>query len=164
MQGFLELFISIKSSTIAVFFPLFHVFHCGNINSYTTNLIPLARWDITYSEWLIGTFKKFMYRGVCMYRKNFWAINTFKKMFYMFQAVPPPIIRSTKPYIQSQVLSNQYCCYRGWDANLWSSFSPTIAAGSSTGLTIPDVVYTVLCYWLWAEEPPETCRSIYRNK
>ena len=28
----------------------------------------------------------------------------------MFQAVPPPIIRSTKLYIQRQVLSNQYCC------------------------------------------------------
>jgi len=28
----------------------------------------------------------------------------------MFQAVSPPIIRSTKLYIQRQVLSNQYCC------------------------------------------------------
>jgi len=28
----------------------------------------------------------------------------------MFQAVPPPIIRSTKLYIQRQVLSDQYCC------------------------------------------------------
>ena len=34
----------------------------------------------------------------------------FYKSFYMFQAVPPPIIRSTKLYIQHQVLSNQYCC------------------------------------------------------
>ena len=39
----------------------------------------------------------------------------FYKLLYMFQAVPPPIIRSTKLYIQCQVLSNQYCCYRGWD-------------------------------------------------
>ena len=37
----------------------------------------------------------------------------FYKLFYTFQAVPPPIIRSTKPYIQRQVLSNQCCCYRG---------------------------------------------------
>jgi len=31
------------------------------------------------------------------------------KLLYMFQTVPPPIIRSTKLYIQRQVLSNQYC-------------------------------------------------------
>ena len=33
----------------------------------------------------------------------------------MFQAVPPPIIRSTKLYIQRQVLSTDTaaCCYRG---------------------------------------------------
>ena len=34
----------------------------------------------------------------------------FYKLLYMFQAVPPPIIRSTELYIQRQVLSNQYCC------------------------------------------------------
>jgi len=32
------------------------------------------------------------------------------KTLYMFQEVPPPIIRSTQLYIQRQVLSNQYCC------------------------------------------------------
>ena len=30
----------------------------------------------------------------------------FYKLLYMFQVVPPPIIRSTKLYIQHQVLSN----------------------------------------------------------
>jgi hypothetical protein len=44
------------------------------------------------------------------------------------------------------------------------SISSTIAAGSSIILTIPDAVCTVLCSWWWAEEPPETCRAIYRNK
>ena len=34
----------------------------------------------------------------------------FNKLLCMFQAVSPPIIRSTKLYIQRQVLSNQYCC------------------------------------------------------
>jgi len=34
----------------------------------------------------------------------------FYKLFYTFQAVPPPIIRSTKLYTLRQVLSNQYCC------------------------------------------------------
>jgi hypothetical protein len=33
----------------------------------------------------------------------------FYKLLYMFQTVPPPIIKSTKPYIQRQALSNQYC-------------------------------------------------------
>jgi hypothetical protein len=45
-----------------------------------------------------------------------------------------------------------------------SSISSTTAAGSSIGLTTPDAVFTVLCSWLWAEEPPETYRAIYRNK
>jgi hypothetical protein len=40
----------------------------------------------------------------------------------------------------------------------------TISAGSSIGLTIPDAVCIVLCSWCWAEEPPETCRAIHRNK
>jgi hypothetical protein len=34
----------------------------------------------------------------------------FYKLLHMFQAVPPPIIRSTKLYIQRQVVSKQYCC------------------------------------------------------
>ena len=88
----------------------------------------------------------------------------FYKLLYMFHAVPPPIIRSTKLYIQRQVLSNQYCCYRGWDGTPWSSISSTIAADSSIGLTIPDSVCTVLCSWWWSEEPHEKCRAIYRNK
>ena len=75
-------------------------------------------------------------------------------LLYMLQAVPPPIIRSTKLCIQRQVFSNQYCCL----------LLSTIAAGSSIGMTIPDAVCTVLCSWWWAEEPPETCRAIYRNK
>jgi hypothetical protein len=48
--------------------------------------------------------------------------------------------------------------------NSQSSISSTIAASISIGLTIPDAICTVLCSWWWAEEPPETCRVIYRNK
>jgi hypothetical protein len=44
------------------------------------------------------------------------------------------------------------------------SISSTIAYGSSIDLTILDAVCTTLCSWWWAEEPPETCRAIYRNK
>jgi len=34
----------------------------------------------------------------------------FYKLLYIFQAVPPSIVRSIKLYIQRQALSNQYCC------------------------------------------------------
>jgi len=89
----------------------------------------------------------------------------FYKLFYMFQAVTPSIIRSTKLYIQRQVLSNQYCCLLlSWMRWNESSISSTIAAVNNIGLTIPDAVCTVLCSWWWVEEPPETCRAIYRNK
>ena len=43
----------------------------------------------------------------------------FYKLLHMFQAVPPPIMRSTKLYIQREALSNQYCClllpWMGWN-------------------------------------------------
>ena len=41
--------------------------------------------------------------------KTFSRCIYFYKSLCMFQAVPPPIIRSTKLYIQRQVLLNQYC-------------------------------------------------------
>jgi hypothetical protein len=40
-------------------------------------------------------------------------IYSFPKTPYLFQAVPPPIIKSTKLYKQLELLSDQYCCYRG---------------------------------------------------
>jgi len=89
----------------------------------------------------------------------------FYKLLHMFQAVPPPIIRSTKLYTHRQILSNQSCCLLlSWIRWNLRSTSSTIATGSSIGLTISDDVCTVLCSWWWAEEPPETCGAIYRNK
>jgi hypothetical protein len=73
----------------------------------------------------------------------------FYKLLYMFQAVSPLIIRSTKLYIQRQVLSDQHCC---------------LPAGSSVDLTTPDAVCTIFCSWWWAEESSETYRIICRNK
>jgi len=85
------------------------------------------------------------------------------KLLYMLQAVPPPIIRSTKLYIQRQVFSNQYCCLLlSWMR--WNAVPSHIAAGSSIGLKIPDAVCTVLCSWWWAEEPPEACRATYMSR
>jgi hypothetical protein len=88
----------------------------------------------------------------------------FHKLHYMFQAGPPPIIRSTKLYIHRQLLSNQYWClllsWMRWNSREFQ----LIHDSSSIGSTIPDAVCTVLCSWWWAEELPETCRAIYRNK
>jgi len=58
------------------------------------------------------------------------------KLLYMFQAVSPPIIRSTNLYIQRQVLSKQHCslplsCMRWKELR---SISSTIVAGSSISL------------------------------
>jgi len=71
------------------------------------------------------------------------------------------------PGAQNCTCSVRYCqtntaasCYRGWDGTEF----PLIHDSSSIGLTIPDAAFTVLCSWWWAEEPPETCRAIYRNK
>jgi len=92
----------------------------------------------------------------------------FYKFLYMFQAVPPPIIRSTKLHTASGIVkpilrpaANVDEMERSLER---SSISSTLASGSSIGLTIPDAVCTVLCSWWWAEERPETCRAIYRNK
>ena len=43
-----------------------------------------------------------------------FLVYLFLKMLCMFQAVPPPIIRSTELYIQLQILSTNTaaCCYR----------------------------------------------------
>jgi hypothetical protein len=68
-------------------------------------------------------------------RCNVFSIY-FYELLYMFQAVPLPIIRSTKLYIQRQVLSNQYCClqlsWMRWNVVLShperNSISSTIAA------------------------------------
>jgi len=70
----------------------------------------------------------------------------FYKLLYMFQAVPPPIIRSTKLYIQRQVLSKTILLPAAiLDEVELRSISSKIAAGSSIGLTKPDAVCTILC-------------------
>ena len=51
-------------------------------------------------------------------------------MIYMFQAVPPAIIRSTKLYIQLQVLSTNTAAIV---AEIELTISSTIAASSSIG-------------------------------
>jgi hypothetical protein len=64
---------------------------------------------------------------------TFFRSIYFCKLLYMFQAVPPPIIRSTKLYTQRQVLSNQL---------LPAAILDEMELAT---LTIPDAVRTVLC-------------------
>jgi len=46
-----------------------------------------------------------------------------------------------------------------------SSNSPTIAVGSSNGLTSNRCCrYSCVCSWWWVEIPPETCRAVSRYK
>ena len=86
----------------------------------------------------------------------------FLQTLYKFQAVPPPIIRRIKLYIQLLVLSNNIaaCCYRGCDGTHGMT-----AASSSVGSQYLNTACTVMCSWWWAEEPPETRRaSVEINK
>jgi hypothetical protein len=55
----------------------------------------------------------------------------FYKLLCMFQAVPPPIIRSTKLHTASGIVK---------------TILLPAAAGSSIGWTIPDAVCRVLCF------------------
>ena len=63
-----------------------------------------------------------------------FLIYLFLNMLYTFQAVPPPIIRSTQLYRQLQVLSTNTAasCYCGGDGT-FSSISSTVAVSSSIG-------------------------------
>jgi hypothetical protein len=63
----------------------------------------------------------------------------FYKLLYMFQAVATPIIRSTKLYIQRQVLSNQYRC------PLLSWMRWNVSSISSTTVPPPIIRSTKLC-------------------
>jgi len=87
-----------------VIIPIFFTFMCPCIAS-----VPLKYKDATFS------------RSIYFY-----------KLLYVFQAFPPPIIRSTKLYIQRQVLSNQYCClllsWMRWNYSSISSISGVSSA------------------------------------
>ena len=97
-----------------------------------------------------------------------FLIHIFLQMLYMFQAVPPPIIRSTQPYIQLQLLSTDTAArrFRGLDGTDCSSLHLIHDTSKQQyWLTVPEALCTVMCSWWWAEEPPETCSaSVELNK
>jgi len=88
----------------------------------------------------------------------------FYKLLYIFQAVSPPIIRSTKLYIQCRVLSNQYrCLLLSWMR--WNCVFPRSFLGCKANARVKPVktghgLHTskifVLFYILFA-----LCRSVY---
>jgi hypothetical protein len=77
-------------------------------------------------------------------KKQRLLIYLFLQTLYMFQPVPPPIIRSTELYIQLQVLSNNTAasCYRERDG--LNSISSTVAASSNIALQYLKL-YVQLC-------------------
>ena len=61
-----------------------------------------------------GLMNKPVYIQITTNKMLRFLIYLFLQMLFMFQAVPPPIVRSTGLYIQLQVLSTNTaaCCYR----------------------------------------------------
>jgi hypothetical protein len=84
-----------------------------------------------------------------------------EELLYMFQVVPPPIIRSTYNCIYSiWYLSHRYC-YLPLSRKSWNSSA--IEAGSSNGVTNTRCFrYSCMHSWWWVEVPPETCRAVSR--
>jgi len=70
---------------------------------------------------------------------------------YMFRAVFPPIIRSSRLYIQQQAFVRQIL--------LSASKQTTVSVWQ-----MPVAVCTVSNSWWWAERPPETCSVSFHNK
>jgi len=62
-----------------------------------------------------------------------FLIYLFLKTLYMFQAVPPPIIRNAQLYKQLQVFSTSTAasCYRGWDGTRFSWLVQKLLVGDT---------------------------------
>ena len=70
-----------------------------------------------------------------------FLIYSFLQTLYMFQAVPPPIVRSTELYIQLQVLSTNTALSAIVDEMELIHDS----SKQQYWLPIPESVYTVMC-------------------
>jgi len=71
-----------------------------------------------------------MYFQITTNKMQHLVIYLFLRMLYMFQAVPPPILRSTKLYTQLQVLSTNTVACSFLD--LFISTDPLHVSGSSS--------------------------------
>ena len=77
-------------------------------------------------------------------------------LLYMFQAVSPPIIRSSKTVNTASGIC-QDCLLLLLAGK--SSNSPTLTVAASNLDTYPMLCVQFLSSWWWAEKPPETCRE-----
>jgi hypothetical protein len=134
---------------------LLHLFCAVCFWSFCYSYISFVRLGTYKFDVHISVHRKYISKVQPQHATFSWSIYLYK-LLYMFQVIPPPIIRSTKLYIERQVLSKHYC----WLLLSWMRWNLDI----SIGFKIPDAVCTVLCSWWWAEESTETCRAIYRNK
>ena len=64
-----------------------------------------TKYKLVYYIWHSYVSASQIYFQIKTNKMQLFFIYLFLQMFYMFQAVPPPIIRSTELYIQLQVLS-----------------------------------------------------------
>jgi len=100
-----------------------------------------------------------------------YTVYFIRKLLYIFQVVPPPIIRSANNFIYSiWYLSHNFCylplTWKSWnwfEHTQTSSNSSTIAADSNNGVTNTRCCrYSCLSSWWWVVVPPETCRAVSR--
>ena len=112
--------------------------------------VPLLSYCYIWRSWVCASKTYFQMQPT---RCNVTQFIYFCETLYMFQAVPLPIIRSSN------------CTY-----NFRYFVKPlllpgTVVAGSSKGLKKYPMLYIqFLSSWWWAEEPPEICRTLHRNK
>jgi hypothetical protein len=125
-----------------------------HFNSFLTNLTFMGPCIVRIFQYISNNMQRYT---VCY----IW------KLLYMFQVVPPPIIRSAYNCIYSiWYLSHRYCylllSWKSWDSGvgLRSPNSPTIAAASSNGATNTRCRrYSCMLSWWRVEVPPKTCRA-----
>ena len=161
MQRFLDLLISINCSTCFRRFlrPSLGAQNCTCSFRYcqtNTAACCYRGWDVTHRP-SSGTQN-------CTYRVRYCQTNTATCCYRVWDGTQFHLIHDSSR--QQYWFENTWRCMYNFVLLMMehSSISSTIAAGSSIGLTMPDAVCTVLCSWWWAEEPSETCRTIYKNK
>jgi hypothetical protein len=96
---------------------------CSDFSSIFSILIPQVRGNISLTftgPCIANVFPKYNRQDATLQSIYFC------KLLYMFQAVPPPIIRSSKLYIQHLVFLNYYC-YLPLSWMIWKWFWCAVA-------------------------------------
>jgi len=74
----------------------------GIVNQYNCWLLAWLRWNFVHR--IANIFPNYNQK------MQHFLICVFLQMLYMFQAVPPPIFRSSKTVYIASGIVNQYCC------------------------------------------------------